>query len=302
MEATTNDSPRQACEWMYVKWESPEAELDGVARLLETFTFREIDDANDLAIAVPNMMWAVSARQACEKAGIAASIRASHVHLSANTRSRLALLNVISHPSDPEMLAQWQASGHTSEELNALLERYGSARAQALIRLTDLRSCPELSHALLHVCGDESASELFDIVCEQLEHPTQPEGLHVVSIVPYTHLQGSYSQVFMVGCVEGLIPGADTEGESEAAHTARKQAEEAFLGAASHATKRLYFSGFAKADAQFARANHIAFTRTKREGDREVALCRISPLFGLFGSARPSTLGGQVLLRTYKLN
>ncbi len=304
------------CETMYVKWDEPESELSGVARLLEAFVHRRVDCANDLAIVVPSMAWALQARRACDAAGVQASIRAGSVHLSAAARSRLALLDVIAHADDPRTMEKWRASGHGEEELADLLARYGAARAAALVRLCDLASCPELSHGLLHVCGDESAQALLDILNAQLAHPTSPDGLEVVSIVPLTHLSQVYAQVFVIGCVDGLLPAGDAAGTPDAAKqadargiagdsgadTAYASAEEAFLAAPRHASKRLYYSGFAKAEVEFARRAHLRFSRVKREGDRELAMCRISPCFADFGAARPSTLGGQALLRKYQLN
>lgn len=280
----------RACESMFVKWETPEEELASTARLAEAFVHRHIEVANDLAIAVPNMAWAVQARRACAAAGLAASIRAARAHLSAATRSRLALLEAMADPESERLRAQWVAAGRPVEELDALVARYGDSRASALIRLCDLASCPELEHGLLHICGDEDARHLLAVLDEQLAHPTSPEGLQVVSIVPLAHLSQTYAQLFVVGCVEGLLDEGD------------EATRNAFLGAAEHATKRLYYSGFAKAELGFARSAHLAFARTRREGEREWALCRISPLFAAFGPARPSTLGGQVLLRTYQLN
>lgn len=327
METTSRDTfSRTACESMFVKWESPAAELEGTARLIEAFVYRRVDAASDLAIAVPNMAWAIQAKQACDQAGVTASVRAGAVHLSAATRSRLALLEVIAHPDDPQLADRWRVSGHTDAELSALLERYGAARAAALVRLCDLESCPELSHGLLHICGDESAGVLFETLGEQLACPTSPEGLEVVSIVPLTHLAQVYSQLFVIGCVDGLLPepgqaadalptaaghaeGKDPSSEAavEASGAATSgaayaSAKEAFLDASRHATKRLYYSGFAKADVDFAQRAHLSFTRVKREGDRELAMCRISPYFAAFGASRPSTLGGQALLRKYQLN
>lgn len=312
MDSTSCDMQAPAaCESMYVKWDGPSAELAGTARLLEAFVYRRVDEASNLAIAVPNMAWAVQARRACDAAGIQSSIRAGAVHLSAAAKSRLALLEVIAHQDDPQVADRWRASGHTDDELASLLERYGAARAAALVRLCDLESCPEFSHGLLHVCGDESAQVLFGILNAQLARPTSPEGLEVVSIVPLTHLAETYSQVFVIGCVDGLLPAAaDERGADSAAHDAAAKgmpgayasAKDAFLAAPRHATKRLYYSGFAKADVDFARQAHLSFARIKREGGREVAMCRISPYFAAFGASRPSTLGGQALLRKYQLN
>ena len=291
MPSTTGKTvAHPACESMFVKWETPEEELASTARLAEAFVHRHIDEANDLAIAVPNMAWAVQARRAAAVAGLPASIRAPRAHLSAATKSRLSLLEVLANPEDERLRRRWAAAGRPAEELDELVARYGSSRASALIRLCDLPACPELEHGLLHVCGDEDAQRLLSIIDEQLERPTSPEGLQVASVVLLSNLTQAYAQLFVVGCVEGLLDAAD------------EATRRAFLGAAGHATKRLYYSGFAKADLALAKSAHLAYVRTRREGERELALCRVSPLFADFGAARPSTLGGQVLLRTYQLN
>lgn len=299
MATTAATSP----EAMFVKWATPEEELMGVARLAEVFHFRRIDEASDIAIAVPNMTWAVQAKHACDAVGITASIRASASHLSAATRSRLALVEVIAHADDPQTLEKWEASGHSAAELDSLMRTYGQARAAALIRYAELNSCPELAHGLLHICGDESARVLYDTLIEQLKRPTASEGLHAVAIVPFTHIKETYSQLFMIGCVDGLLPGvAAYEGDEASREQARATAAAAFAELPKHATKRLYYSGFAKATSQTAAAAHLRFARVKREGDVEYAMCRPTPLFASFGSNRPSTLGGQVLLRMYGLN
>ena len=76
----------------------------------------------------------------------------------------------------------------------------------------------------------------------------------------------------------------------------------AFSQVSEHVSKRLYFSGFAKAEAGLARRANIRFARTRHEDGVEFAVTRITPLFGLFGADRPSTLGSQALLRMYGLN
>lgn len=292
-----------APERIFVKWATPADELSGAARLLEAFHFRRIEEANDLAIVVPNMAWAVQAKRACDATGLKASIRAGRVHVSDAAKSRLALLAIIAHPDDADLLAQWEAGGHTRAELDELLAHYGRAQASALVRLADLHACPELHHGLLHVCGDETPQQLYDLLIGQLEHPTSPEGLQVAAIVPYTHVVDTYEQAFFIGCVDGLVPGPDAYGEDEAwAARAREQAAQAFAEIGKHVTRRLYYSGFSKVDAEFARKAGIRFARTKQEAGTTVALTRITPLFAQFGANRPSTLGSQALLRMYGLN
>ena len=292
-----------APERIFVKWATPADELAGAARLLEVFHFRRIDDANDLAIVVPNMAWAAQAKRACDATGLKASIRAGRVHVSDAAKSRLALLEIIAHPHDAELQRQWKAGGHGRAELDELLAHYGGAQASALVRLADLHACPELHHGLLHVCGDETPQQLYELLIGQLENPTAPEGLQVAAIVPYTHVTGTYAQAFFVGCVDGLVPGPDAYGQDAAwAARARQVAEQAFSSVADHVMKRLYYSGFSKVDADFAQRAGIRFARTKTEGGARVALTRPTPLFAQFGANRPSTLGSQALLRMYGLN
>lgn len=287
-------------ERIFVKWPTPEDELSGSARLLEAFHHRRIDQANDLAIVVPNMAWAVQAQRACDACGLKASIRAGRVHLSDAAKSRLALLDIIAHPDDAGLRSQWQRSGHSDGELAELLSHYGKAQASALVRLVDLRACPELAHGLLHVCGDETPQQLYDVLMGQLENPTAPEGLQVAAIVAYRHMVGTYSQAIFVGCVDGLVSGPLGDGAWERGE--RQACEQAFAAVADHVSKRLYYSGFSQVDAGFAQRAGIRFARTKAIGGNRVALTRPTPLFSLFGADRPSTLGSQALLRMYGLN
>lgn len=276
-------------ECIYIKWKTPEEELVGAARLCEAFTHRRINEAHELAIAVPNMAWALQAWRACAAAGIQASIRAGKVNLSAKAQSRLALVNLLAHPNDAALRAKMLAQGTSEAELDQLLSQYAGAKAAALVRLADLKACPELYHGLMHVCGDESASQLYRILQQQLETPTAPKGVQVLAIVPFTRVTETFAQMFLPGCVEGLMP-------SDAA------ARKAFVGLPQHATKRLYYSGFSTAQKEFAQRAGIAFARTKLEGDAQIAMCKPTQLFAEFGAARPSTLGGQALLRKYQLN
>lgn len=297
------EAPAGAPEHIFVKWSTPEEELAGVARLLETFRFRRIDEANDLAILVPNMAWAVQAKRACDAVGLKASVRAGHVHLGQATRNRLALLEAIAYPDDASLAARWEASGRSRSELEELRASYGGAQASALIRLADLRSCPELAHGLLHVCGDESPRQLHATLMGQLERPTAPQGLQVAAIVPYTHVNGRFSQAFFVGCVDGLVPGSQGgAGDPQRPAKATEAEERAFSRVGEHVSKRLYYSGFVKAEAGLARRANIRFARTRHEDGIEFAVTRVTPLFGLFGADRPSTLGSQALLRMYGLN
>ena len=289
MECAKPNNTANAPEQMYVKWENPTAELVGVAKLLLAFEKRDINNGNELAVAVPNMTWAVQMQRACKAAGVLSSVRAHMSHLSAATKKQLTLARALAHPSNSDASSAWAAFGGSEEELQALQQKYASAKAAAIIRVAKLNACPELQHALLHICGDESAQQLYSTLEQQLNCPSDPEGLQVVAIVPYTHIAKTYSQLFFVGCVKGLLP---ENGESA----------QAFLEIAKHAKVRMYYSGFAKADESVAKACKIAYVRTKREGEGVQAICSPTGLFTCFGHTRPSTLGGQVLLRQYGLN
>lgn len=290
-----------ACERIFVKWQTPEEELLGVARLLEAFEHRRINEAHELAIAVPNMTWALQAQRACDAAGIKTSIQAGRVHLSKAAAGRLALIELLANPADESLRAQFLASGYTESDLDETIAQYQNAKASTLVRVAELRKCPELRHALLHVCGDESAAETYRIIAEQLDNPTPAEGVEAAAIIPFTHVKGSYEQMWMIGCVEGLLPAAGAENtDDEAAMSEAEYA--AFAHLADHVNKRLYYSGFATAEVSFARSAQLHFVRTKQQAGQQIAICRPTPFFSKFGHERPSTLGGQALLRKYQLN
>lgn len=290
-----------APERIFVKWKTPEEELVGTAQLLEAFAHRRINEAHELALAVPNMTWAVQAQRACDAAGLKSSIRAGRVHVGAAAQGRLKLIELLANPENETLRAQFLQSGYSEADLNDTIERYRDAKASALVRMAGLRQFPELRHGLLHVCGDESASEMFAILQGQLDRPTMPDGVEAASIVPFTHVNDQYAQMFVLGCVEGLLPGATAaEDAKELAPTETERT--AFLELGKHVTKRLYYSGFATANAQFAERAGIHFVRTKMEEGTRMAMCRPTPFFASFGHERPSTLGGQALLRKYQLN
>ncbi|MBE6465914.1 hypothetical protein [Denitrobacterium detoxificans] len=125
-------------------------------------------------------------------------------------------------------------------------------------------------------------------------------GLHTkhVKIAYYDALEDDYDWLFLMGCVDGFIPPAQASETAPSSDEARAAWSNAFH----HATKRVIASSFVKADAAFAKAAGIQSNRRKMEHGRVMAMCKPTPFLRDKGQARPSTVGGQALLRSFNLN
>lgn len=139
---------------------------------------------------------------------------------------------------------------------------------------------------------------------EDLDHSTI--GLHAARtpIRNYMDIEDDYEWLFLTGCVNGFIPGpAAFEAASEEARAQERQrAREAWTNAFAHASKRVIASSFTKAEASFAKAAHIRFPRQKTEHGKTLAICSPTQFLQEAGSLRPTTVGGQALLRDFNLN
>ncbi|ANE22876.1 hypothetical protein AAY81_06780 [Denitrobacterium detoxificans] len=126
-------------------------------------------------------------------------------------------------------------------------------------------------------------------------------GLHTkhVKIAYYNAIEDNYDWLFLMGCVDGFIPPAQASGTTIQTND---EARAAWGNAFNHATKRVIASSFAKADATFAKAAGIQSDRRKMEHGRVMAMCKPTPFLRDKGRFRPSTVGGQALLRSFNLN
>lgn len=162
----------------------------------------------------------------------------------------------------------------------------------SLVRHLGWAKMPRMEHTILHVQGGEGAEELFALVREQLLRPTVPAfAEHIPIVLPdFPALSADY--VFMVGCVRGLVPAT---GETETARAA-------FARIVAAGSKRTIASYFVKAPIELAEAASLAYQRQKTENGKRLAMLQPSPFLEEAGIWRPTTTGGQALLRTYGLN
>lgn len=122
-------------------------------------------------------------------------------------------------------------------------------------------------------------------------------GVRRASIMDFRHAWTDFAYLFVVGCVEGLMPTAQALG-NEAALTDQRTSFDALVAAPGS----VVLSNFTVIDAGLATQICVPFRRTKVIDG--VPFARVAPARFLneLGSARPSTVGGQQFLRNAGLN
>ena len=291
-------------ERLLVKWQTPADEALGTALLAHAFVERGLAPADRICIAAPNMNWAHQMRRACDAVGQQTCPCIARHRLDRDAAEVLAKLDMIAHPGDDAAKDAWCAYGHTCEDADSFIEAYAASRGFTLVRAVGLEGRDAFKAALLHVQGDEDAEQLHRLVVGQLAEPTLPVGAPYVAVSLYDRLPAKVEYLFLVGCVDGLIPGpaayeADTQASRDAACDA---ARDAFMRAYKAAEVRTVVSSFMNAEVGLAEAAHIRSSRKRVDAGREYAVCRPSPFLTELRTDRPTTTGGQTLLRAYGLN
>ena len=160
----------------------------------------------------------------------------------------------------------------------------------SLIRHLGWDKRDELAYALLQ--GNEEPDELLELVRSQLAHPTIPDLTAHIPIMLVDELRGPVDYLFVVGCVSGFMPRALHENHDRSAFTSAIRAGRV----------RTTVSYFVEAPADLVEAARIDVARYKMKGGGRLGMTMPSPFLGEAGIWRPSTTGGQALLRTYGLN
>lgn len=287
-----------------VKWDTPAEEAIGIATLAGGIARDEGVPFERMGIAVPNYNWAVQMKRACGQLGLPATMCIKPARLSAEAQAVCSKLDALAHPDSDATRALWASLGYSRDEAQRLTDEYQDARACTLVRMLGMRDVPVLAHVLHHVRGSEDARELCELVQTQLACPTLPAGVPLVPIMHYQALCGSLDWLFLVGCVNGLIPGprafeAATEQERAQALNASRDALGNVL---SHACKQVVLSGFTRLEATLAQQAHVRVARYKMERGRKLAMATPTVFLDEAGADRPSTVGGQALLRAHNLN
>ncbi len=265
-----------------VKWANPTEELTGIAKVCHALLASNEFQPRELCVIVPNQNWGRQIMRALYAADVPFTSCLPCVKPSKQTLDVLSELDRIAAEEKTEGIAQ---------------------RGLSLAAYVGARDCAELAHGLMHVTGTEDAACMAALLREQLAHPTMPAFSGCVAVMQHKRAQGTYKKVFILGCVNGLVPGRKAfEADEDAREAARVADREAFIAELASATDEVFVSFFTKADAAFAEAAHIRFARKITEGGQVMAMIAPSDFLQEAGSAQPSTIGGQALLRSYGLN
>jgi hypothetical protein len=289
----------------------------GVAKL----AFAQLDKGglahSQIRLIVPHANWGLQLQRACEAQGVSATFNMPMERLSAGATVELAKLEFLANPASAharEILLKvpyalstdsQNAEGVTGEDaLAAFAMRNKSVKGFSLLNVAHLKNFHEFDHALLHINGDEGATQMFDIVSAQLACPTIPEHTSAVSIEHMLYAHNPADLVILVACVDGFVPGAAAY--AAATDQARAQAvstwREAFNKCAGLGTQKTYISLFTRAEEALAKQAHFQIARTKMQNGQRVAQLRPTPFLDEWGLDAPSTCGGQALLRHLGLN
>lgn len=122
-------------------------------------------------------------------------------------------------------------------------------------------------------------------------------GVRRASIMDFRTAWTDFDFLFVVGCVEGLIPTA----QALADESVLTQQSQAFARLA-QAPAEVVLSSFAKMPASLAEHIHVPFHRTKMVDGTPFARVAPTRFIAAMGAARPTTVGGQQFLRNAGLN
>lgn len=300
-------APMTAAPIELVKWATPTEELVGVAKVVRHLVGTPGVSAGDVCIAAPNRVWARQAQLACASVGLEAALCAPADRLSAPARVAMAKLAVLAQPDAEPAREAWVAAGLPEADAAAFAQAYGKARGFTLVRVLGLEKVPEAAVALLHVRGDEGAAQLRELLASQLANPELPEHSAAVPVRVLGSLSQPCELLFLVGCVDGLVPGEvpghAAQGEQGAgALAACEETRAAFRRALGLARSKAVVSFFSKVDEQTAQRAHVRCTRFKMEHGQRMGLAAPTPFLDEVGGSRPTTVGGQAYLRSFDLN
>ncbi len=266
-----------------VKWENPTQELAGIAVVCAHLMKTGQVQGREICLVVPNQNWGKQMMVALQAQNIP-------------TTSCLPVLKVSQEAQ--EVLAKLDGLAEDAKAGKEVL------CGLSLVHAVGAQKCGEFAHGLLHVSGKETPEELAALLREQLVRPSMPEFTAKLPIMMHGKVTGTYKRVFLVGFVNGLVPGkAAFEAEDPKERTRALDADrEAFIAELGAATEEATVSSFVKVDAEFAKLAHIRFVRKIAEGGRTMAMAQPCEFLQEAGLAQPSTVGGQALLRSYGLN
>lgn len=282
MASSAAETPASAAvsrgpERIIVKWAAPADEVLGMAKLAGALVDGKIARPESVAIAVPNRVWAANALSACASLGVKAC-------------------SCIPQPEDGRV-------GAVLAKLTAAAREGSALRGLTLARKAGADEIPELACALSHMDGTEDAARLAELVRRQCAHPTVPPGSTWIPVVLMQDAACGADYLLMVGCVDGLMPGpAAFEGCAREREAALERDRAVFAAAVASGSVRTVVSYFARMPEEAARSLGVRYARTVTVDGVRLAVTRPCRFMSETGSLRPTTTGGQALLRSYGLN
>lgn len=301
---TTNSKRGLSAKTVLAKWKTPAEELIGLAKLAGAFVDRELAEPRRICLVAPNRTWGTQLARACSKVGTRATLCMPATRMSEQARHVLATIDIIASPEDKRALTAWRENGGTAEEARELAATYEHADAFTLMHMTGIRNHPEFEHGLTQIIGDETPGEFARIIHEQLIRPTIADDCEEIPIVHWLRARGDFEYVLFASCVNGLVPGpqALAATPTEARDEELQHSERAFERVIGLARSRAIVSYFTRIEKDTAERARIPFARAKHEGPKLYAMVQPTPFLSSWGLDRPSTIGGQSLMRTYGLN
>lgn len=301
---TAETAPEPFSRTTIVKWKSPAEEIMGAAQVVGKLIERKLAQREDICIAVPNRNWALQAHRGMQAAEVSSTVCVPVPRLSAAEHAALAALDALAQPDGDAGRAQWQKCGRSLEELDGILAEHRNTRGFALVRVLGIDALPAFEHGRLHVRGTETAAELARILRTQLVRPTMPHHTIRTPIMHYRAVAGDFDYVFLIGCVDGLIPGppAFEADDEDARERAKQTSRDAFLGMTTRGAKRTIVSYFSAIDERIADSAHIRYRRARHSHGETLAMCSPTMFLNEAGAQRPTTIGGQTFLREFDVN
>ncbi len=301
-EHTASAATRPTPRCTFVKWRTPADEMVGLASLAAKAIESGEVEPRRLAFAVPNRNWGAQLERACGQIGLRTTFCATAAHLDRAAALALAKLRLIAEPGSAQARARLIDADYDEAAIDHLVAQCTRVSGFTLAHRLGIDAERALAHGMLHVAGTESATELLNVLSAQLARPTVPRDRQLSPIMDYRALTGAFDWVVVAGCAEGLIPDTRALANTDEGHTALERQRAAFVRARGCARVRTVLSSFAKADADLAKAARLRIARTKTEQGRRICLCTPTRFIDEMGAHRPSTVGGQALLREYGIN
>lgn len=297
-----------------LKWDYAESELRGIAEAIQALSAKTASSSSSskselnlkIGIIAPNYTWATQMQQACKHVDSDATVCVAVPEQARVAQQVFATLTLLVNPADTQASETLLRLGVTSEAQKNLVERYGSAHGLTLVHGLGLDTLAPFAHALRHRTGDENATTLLKLLRRECITPTMHDLHGVIPIMDWASLQETYDWLFLIGCVEGLLPEtvfatsakAATKAATETATEPQRldTAETAPFADALQRANNVVISHFTKIDEATAQAFGVIHVRSKQEGDRRIALARSCSHIKAVLPALPTTEGGEAFL------